>query len=298
MTLFARGFRWIINHTVGAGAVRGTIVRLADLFGIDLLATGYRRIGILNYETPELTGETFLIRTLLPRVIAAREPVILDVGANVGDITVDLRRAFPAARIVAVEPNPVTYDRLSKAVAGLNVETLRAGMGASEGTGVLHCYRNDPVSGHASMFRDMFDLYKGYGIEGADDLQSIEFPIRTLDATCRELGIEQIDYLKIDVEGYEAEVLKGARALLEAKKIATIQFEFTDCNVLSRTFMRDFYELLQGFTFFRLAPDHLVPLGPYAARLEVFQFQNILAVRDDVLALPAWQPFRGGSGRA
>lgn len=294
----ARGLRWLVGRTVGRDAVRSLIVRTAALFEIDLVVAGYQAIGILNYESSERTGEDHLVRRVLPRTITAPSPVILDVGANRGEMSIALRAAFPDARIVAFEPNPVTYERLVGNVKGLDVECVRAGLGASEGTARLHCYRGDETSGHASFYRDMFCLYEGYGIGGASDLVGFDVGVRTLDGACRDLGIEGVDFLKIDVEGHELRVLEGAREMLAGGRIASIQFEFTDCNVPSRTFMRDFYESLRNFTFYRLAPRGLIPMGPYAARLEVFQFQNVLAVHDDRLATPEWQALVGPEGVA
>lgn len=296
--IFGRGVRWLVGRTVGREAVRNWIVRTAALFDFDLVVTGYQAIGILNYEDAKQSGEDHLLRHVLPRVVTVRAPVILDVGANRGEMSIALRGAFPAARIVAFEPNPVTYEQLAGNLKGLGVECVQAGLGAAEGTARLHCYRGDQASGHATVYREMFRLYEGYGIGSATDLVEFEVGIQTLDTTCRALGIEAVEFLKIDVEGHELRVLEGAREMLAEGRIALIQFEFTDCNVLSRTFMRDFYETLRGFRFFRLAPSGLVPMGPYAARLEVFQFQNILAVRDDRLATSEWQALVGSGGNA
>lgn len=296
--LLGRGVRGLVGRAVGKDGVRSAIVRTAALFDIDLVVAGYQAIGILNYEDAMRSGEDHLLRSVLPRVIPTRAPVLFDVGANRGEMSMALRTAFPAARIIAFEPNPVTYERLVGNVGALGVECVRAGLGAAEGILRLHTYREDQASGHATVYRDMFRLYEGYGIDAAADLVEFEVDVQTLDSACRKLGVDALEFLKIDVEGHELKVLEGARAMLGSGRIALIQFEFTDCNVLSRTFMRDFYAALPGFRFFRLAPSGLVPMGPYAARLEVFQFQNVLAVREDRLATAEWQAVAGSAGSA
>ena len=105
----------------------------------------------------------------------------------------------------------------------------------------------------------------------------------TLDLLCDDLGIEGIDFLKIDVEGHELEVLKGGEGLITGRKIAAIQFEIADCNTSSRVFLQDFYRKLPGHRLFRLNTNDLIPLGCYSARNEIFQFQNILALRADLV---------------
>jgi FkbM family methyltransferase len=196
-----------------------------------------------------------------------------------------LRKSFPAARILAFEPNPITYKKLIETLK--DVECIEAGAGAETGKGLLHCYASDQTSGHASMYRDVFRFYEGYGINAAADLTTFEFDIVTIDDVCRSRGIEAIDFMKIDVEGHELSVLKGAGEMLS--RISIIQFEFNEGNVLSRTFMRDFYEALRDYIFFRLAPQRLIPMGPYASRHEIFQFQNVLAVRTGT---PQWEALR------
>ena len=279
-----RGTRWLVRRTAGEDAVRSFIVNTAALFNIDLVLTAYRSIGILNYEDSRVSGEDHLIRDVLPRIIRAEKPVFFDVGANRGEMSAALLESFSTARILAFEPNPVTYKALTEALNRFSsggqapsLVCIEAGLGAKPGKGVLHCYTSDQMSGHASMYRDVFRFYEGYGINAASDLTTFEFDIDTIDNVCKTRGIEAIDFVKIDVEGHELSVLKGATEMLG--RIALIQFEFNEGNVLSRTFMRDFYELLRDFTFFRLAPDRLIPMGSYASRHEIFQFQNILAVR-------------------
>jgi len=280
-----RGTRWLVRHTAGDDAVRSFLVNTAALFNIDLVLTAYKSIGILNYEDSRVSGEDHLIREILPRIVRTEKPVLFDVGANRGEMSVALRKSFPAARILAFEPNPITYKALIETAK--DVECVESGLGAEPGKGLLHCYTSDQMSGHASMYRDVFRFYEGYGINAAADLTTFEFDIDTVDNVCRTRGIEAIDFMKIDVEGHELSVLKGAAEMLA--RIALIQFEFNEGNVLSRTFMRDFYELLRDFAFFRLAPDRLIPMGPYASRHEIFQFQNVLAVRT---GSPQWEALR------
>jgi hypothetical protein len=95
--------------------------------------------------------------------------------------------------------------------------------------------------------------------------------LRTLDDFCAERGIGRIDLLKIDVEGHELRVLEGARGLLEADAIGFIQFEFNATNIDSRSFFRDFYELLSPrYRLSRIVRDGLYPIGAYSPRHELF----------------------------
>lgn len=284
MKLFTRIIRRLLLKWPGKGRIERIIVNMARLLDVDLLQIAYNNIGILNYENLGVSGEKLVITQILPGLLRSGKPVIFDVGANVGEFSLSLIEAFPGAEIWAFEPNPNTYSVLLRRLDGCGVRCVNLGLGSRTGKLTLHTYSHDAVSGHASLYRDVFKFYEGYGIKGADKLESFECDIGTIDAFVEQNGIRQVDFMKIDVEGHELEVLKGALESLRTDKISAIQFEFTDCNVTSRVYLKDFYDLLNGFGFYRLNTLGLIPLGQYATRNEIFQFQNILAIRNDLSA--------------
>ena len=97
--------------------------------------------------------------------------------------------------------------------------------------------------------------------------------------------IDRISLLKIDTEGTEYDVLMGGKETLKQGKIDIIQFEFNEMNVYSRTFMKDFVEILPKYEFFRLMPYGLYPMGEYRpSTWEIFAFQNIAAIRKDIVS--------------
>src|SRR5205085_11763068 len=104
----------------------------------------------------------------------------------------------------------------------------------------------------------------------------------TLDEFCGQENIDKIDLLKIDAEGHELEVLKGARRMIEQKKVNWIHFEFGEGNVFSRVFFKDYYDTLPGYKFFRVTAKGLLPLGSYGPRHEIFFFQNIAAAPAEI----------------
>jgi hypothetical protein len=104
----------------------------------------------------------------------------------------------------------------------------------------------------------------------------------TVDRFCKEKGLAAIDLLKIDTEGCELQVLKGASEMLSGGRVKVIQFEFGECNVFSRVFLRDFYEVLPGFRMYRLDSNGLIPLPSYESTNEIFRFQNIIAISKNI----------------
>jgi FkbM family methyltransferase len=145
---------------------------------------------------------------------------LVDVGANLGLVTVMLGKRFPARRVHAFEPNRTTYEALMENVAlnGLtNVVAQRCAVAAEEGE-VL--FRSDPIA------RGTTSIARGDG-EGVERVRS-----RSLDSYAEEQGIEAIALLKVDVEGYETLVFRGARELLGSGRVGLVYYEV--CPAVTR----------------------------------------------------------------
>ena len=106
-----------------------------------------------------------------------------------------------------------------------------------------------------------------------------------IDTYCDERGIEQIDFVKMDIEGHELMALKGCAGLLERGHIRALSFEFGGCNIDSRTYFQDFWYLLRGVNFrlYRVLPDSsLLRIKSYTEQLEVFTTTNYFAVHESI----------------
>ncbi len=90
---------------------------------------------------------------------------------------------------------------------------------------------------------------------------------------------ETIHLLKLDVEENEIKVLKGAKNLLAAKKIEIIQIEFGGANIDSRTFLRDFWNLLhKDYKMYRILSDGFTKIPFYTELIENFFCTNYLFI--------------------
>ncbi len=236
-----------------------------------LFHASMRGMGILNYKSAALSGEQRFLRDYVAKRDA---PVIFDVGANEGSYAADVLAENPRARIFAFEPHPRTYTRLSKRMSGhTNVMAVNAGCGSATGRLVLYDYAGSEGSAHASLHPGVIEtIHHGSS-------EPLEVDVITLDEFAATNRISSIDLLKIDTEGNELEVLKGASRLLSEGRVEAIQFEFNEMNLVSRVFLKDFANLLTGHTLYRMVPDGLVALGSYwPPAYEIFAFQNIVAL--------------------
>lgn len=140
-------------------------------------------------------GVTELISSCLAR------GTMVDIGANVGFHTLTAALFFD--RVYAFEPTPETYASLDKNVkmnGFSNVALANVALASSNGSAILH--RDSRNCGANSLIEE--------GICGSDQ-GTVTVATQRLDDFVAQTGIQRVDFIKIDVEGFEAEVLEGAK---------------------------------------------------------------------------------------
>jgi FkbM family methyltransferase len=233
------------------------------------LATRYSLIYDNCNDDPRTNGEYWLLEQL-----GSFDPrTIIDVGANGGEWSVRCARLFPSAMIHSFEIVPQTAGRLQSRIIGIpNLAVSPFGLSDVNGEASVYVRRERDWSSS-----DASDA----GIRGGS---SIRVSSRTVtgDAYIEERGIDQIDILKIDVEGAEDRVLKGFGRALADGRITVIQFEYGHWNIFSHFLLLDFYRLLEplGFTLGKLYADG-VAFKRWNAAAENFHGPKYVAVLSD-----------------
>lgn len=138
-------------------------------------------------------------------------PVVVDVGANIGQFSAAVLLFAPRASILAVEPDPDVHARLAAHLAEAPyVRTACVAAGAEAGTVPLQ---------RAAL--PVMSTLRTDGLSGYDVVGTVDVEVVTLDELTRDIPVVQL--LKIDVEGFEREVLQGAQDLLRRSRFLLIE---------------------------------------------------------------------------
>lgn len=227
-----------------------------------------------NNDDIQTNGELQFMQSILPQC-----STVVDVGANVGDWTALALSINSSLQVHCFEPSAVTFQRL-KARNFDGVILNNFGMSSTPGERTLYVF-TDGAGTNSLYCRE--GLEDGCGLGPQQWEESVR--VDTIDAYCQRAGVQVIDLMKVDVEGHELEVFKGAAGMLAQGKIKRIQFEYGGCNIDSRVLLKDIfgYLLPSGYTLYKIHARELRHVPRYDQRLENFQYQNWVAAINDGL---------------
>jgi FkbM family methyltransferase len=144
------------------------------------------------------------------------EPLILDVGANVGQSVDRFKRAFPNSSIHSFEPSPSTYEKLKQRCCQYQeVKAWNYGVGTT----------NTTLEFQENSFSDMSSFLTPDKKSWGEVVKVTNVKVVTLDSFAEDHNLDFIHILKSDTQGYDFEVLKGARQLMNENRIGLIYFE-------------------------------------------------------------------------
>jgi FkbM family methyltransferase len=195
--------------------------------------------------------------------------VCIDVGANIGAISLALaQKIAPTGKLFCIEPGQENFQKLCnnfKLNPELNGITQSYQLGLSDKEGTLNWSEDPNNLGNATL------LSAG----------GIPVPVTTLDIFCRSNAIEKLDFVKVDVEGMEYEVLKGGEQVINNYR----PLLFLETNPLFETARQMplssmIFDLLSDWKYKVVDPLNLEELS--------FMPKN----RNDILAYPADKPLK------
>jgi FkbM family methyltransferase len=213
-------------------------------FRLTLKASGYT-----NYGSLQETGEHYFIR-----VLGKTNPKLcIDVGANIGVYSKCLIK-FTEAKIIAFEPLPAAFKLLKKLEKFHKKRFFPYNVGLSNQTASVNLFCPNNLSELATYDKN----YNQVTFFKSDSIRRISSKIVTLDEFYKRnkqfFFKDGLDFIKIDTEGHEYEVLLGAKFLIKECKPNFIQIEINQYQLLKNQNLYTICKLLPDYDIFQILP--------------------------------------------
>ncbi len=245
----------------------GFLARINDkILLLALKAKGYN-----NFRSSKESGELFFIRQILA---PAQPRLCMDIGANTGRYTSNMV-AYTSAKIIAFEPLPPAFEKLKETTKEVADRVKIENLGVGDANDSLTIHYNPNALSHASFSEDTKK------VSYVTNEEKAVVPVVTLDSYCDSHDITEIDFIKIDTEGYEAEVFEGAKHLFSTIKPKFIQIEFNWHQLFRNTSLNYFAEKLPDYDVYQLLPDSWIKRDPKDPLTNLYYFSNFVFVRRD-----------------
>jgi FkbM family methyltransferase len=226
----------------------------------------------LNYgggQAVRDSGEIGALRFALNRSRKAGDFVVFDVGAQRGDyVEAALRVVDGRLRVFSFEPQDASFEIL-RARYGSEQRVSLHKTAISKQVGVGQLFFGEQGESIASLCRQS---------DAQTNAQKVR--VTTVDQFCDDNGVGGIQFLKIDTEGQEMEVLQGAARMIQEGRIDFIQFEFGDTFLHTPYHFVDVWNYLSDrYVIYRILRHGLAELKHYSHDLEIYKNANFLSVR-------------------
>lgn len=238
-----------------------------------MLSYALKAKGYGNYLSYSDSGEQYFLDIALKKI---NPKVCVDVGANIGEYTQALLKSTDAL-VIAFEP----LDEPFKVLIDLKNEYKERFIAENKGVGAknetLDIYYDAENTACASFSTEV------QHVPYLRNKLSKKIEMVSLDSYFLEESDYVIDFLKIDTEGFEYEVLLGAKKTIKTHKPKAIQIEFNWHHLFRGHTLFLFSELLEGYTPFQMVPNDLVKRDPKDPYSNIYIFSNFVFIRNDYL---------------
>lgn len=169
---------------------------------------------------------------------------VLDIGANIGRFAKTARYLCPNARIVSFEPLPDCAEKTMQLMKGDgNFELHNVGLGREPGSFSMKRSAHNP----SSSFLPMTKIHKE-AFPFTAETSEVSVEVKTLDSVAEELSLGNCIFIKVDVQGFEREVLLGGMRTFAKAKILLLELSYEELYS-NQPLFNDIYQLVVGLGF-------------------------------------------------
>jgi FkbM family methyltransferase len=169
--------------------------------------------------------QNFSPKKFFDNLIASASPIIFDVGAHKGESVLFFRDIYKTAKIFSFEPEPSNFEALAIVSKQNDASAFNVAVGDADEVAFFYRQEISHLGGLLPINHGSTDSL-GYAARAKNE--KIEVKKIRLDTFCGENGVKHIDILKIDVQGFEVGVLKGAEKTLENTDCVTVEILLYD----------------------------------------------------------------------
>ena len=209
-----------------------------------------KKLRKLGFDIVRMNSDKFSNRDLYEHdirvIVKQNNPVVFDIGANKGQSILTYKGLFKEAEIFSFEPNPLLFSGLKNQFSSdSKVHLYQDALGEQKGNNEFIIYENNELSSFKSIEVNSVNPFSNEQINS-----KIIVKTNTLDEFVLEHGVKKIDILKIDTQGYELEILKGATNCLKNGIIENIYLELNFIEMYkNQSNYLDILQLLNGFDY-------------------------------------------------
>ena len=238
-----------------------------------LLKLIIRFLGYNNHKDFYSSGEIYFLR----KVCKENPKICLDIGANIGKYSNYLLENS-SAKIIAFEPMPKTFNQLIKIkkIYPNRFYINRIGLGQKKTKKNIYFDKNNLQWANFNPEVNKINYLK--------DNKKIMCSLDTLDNFVKKnkkIINSKIDLIKIDTEGFELEVLKGAEKTIKQFKPKYIQLEYNWHHLFKNTNLYYFSKILKDYNTFKILPfsKKLLKINAEKPEHNYFNYSNIVFIR-------------------
>ena len=230
--------------------------------------------GFKNYGDFNRTGEKKFIRSIKDEINLS-----LDIGANVGNYT-KLILQETNSKVISFEPLPDAYRELENLKKDFSERLEIFNIAISNENKKQDLHFSNEKSEKASLMKHLEKL----SFVGKANKNKISVEVKKLDDLKNIFKNQTIDFMKIDTEGYEFEVLDGAKYLLKEHKPKFIQIEFNWHQLLKGQTLYKISSMIDFSDIFKILPhgDELIQIDPSRPENNIYHLSNYVFIRKDI----------------
>ena len=238
--------------------------------------SGYKLIG--RKELIKHNSFNAIHKFIFEKIVKKNKLIIFDIGAHDGKSVLRFKNRFPDAQIFSFEPTKKLYDKISK-LSSDKIKIFNYALSNFDGEKKFCHY--EYLSGKTNSFYPMVknSKYKIQRTKNKNETETIKnVKVKKLDTFVEESRISVIDLLKVDTQGSEIEILKGAEKILNSKKINVIELEYIlGIAHETRSSLYELEEILHKNNYKLIAIEHSGNV------ISVSNYQtNLIYVKDEI----------------